>query len=94
MARGPDWVALGGKTCPRADARETAIGARTSRAGRAAASGRPVRPGHNEALAVNPSEEPMMSTDTATTGILAEDNRAKREEILEMRRPTGWRSRR
>ncbi len=31
-----------------------------------------------------------MSTDTATTGILAEDNRAKREEILEMLAKAYW----
>jgi bacterioferritin len=90
MACGLDWAALGGKTCARADARGTAIGARTSRAGRAAASGRSVRPGHSDAEAANPSQEAMMSTDTATTGILAEDNRVKREEILEMLATAYW----
>jgi hypothetical protein len=32
----------------------------------------------------------MMSTDTATTGIVAEDNRAKRDEILEMLAKAYW----
>jgi bacterioferritin len=43
-----------------------------------------------ESALQTPSQESQMSIDTAATGILAEDNRTKREEILEMLAKAYW----